>query len=54
MARVLEVSFDFVVNDDETYEDLELQLHKTGIFDTKYVSIIGYDFIDDVSDSYDM
>lgn len=53
MARVLEVSFDFLIKDDKKYEDLIDILKKAGIFNIQGVKVLGYGFKDDITVEYD-
>lgn len=52
MARVLEVSFDFLIKDDKKYEDLINILKKAGIFNIQGAKILGYGFKDDITVEY--
>lgn len=52
MARVLEVSFDFMISDDKKYEDIIKILKQNGLFNMKEVKILGYGFNDDITTMY--
>lgn len=53
MARVLEVSFDFMISDDKKYEDIIDILKQAGLFNIKGIKILGYGFKDDITSMYD-
>ena len=53
MARVLEVSFDFMISDDKKYEDIIEILKRAGLFNMREIKIIGYVFKDDITSMYD-
>lgn len=53
MARVLEVSFDFMISDNKKYEDIIEILKQAGLFNMKEIKVIGYGFKDDITSMYD-
>lgn len=50
--RIIEVSFDFMIDEEECYEDVIAKLEKSGIFKIPDVVVIGYDFKDDITTAY--
>lgn len=50
--RIIEVSFDFMIDEEECYEDVIAKLEKSGIFKIPGVVVIGYDFKDDITTAY--
>lgn len=50
--RIIEVSFDFMIDEEECYEDVIAKLEKNGIFKIPGVVVIGYDFKDDITTAY--
>ncbi len=53
MARILEVSFDFMISDDKKYEDIIEILKRANFFNMKEIKVIGYGFKDDITKMYD-